>query len=104
MCRQHLLGEHKEMHQALGSLRRGRSVQGHVDKGQLDVRFLQERHDELVHEMTRRGYNHRSPLCMDVPIPQFYMYENSNIDVERNKQELSVRCARCRKRMEKEDE
>lgn len=62
MCRQHLLGEHVEIHMFIATMRRGKSVKGYLQKGLLEVHNLYARHEELVEEMNRRGYNHNSKV------------------------------------------
>ena len=62
MCRKHLLGEHVELHMLLGSLRRGKSIEGFLSGGLVDPQCIFARHQELVAEMTRRGFKHNSPL------------------------------------------
>lgn len=62
LCRKHLLGEHNELHMLAGSILRGKSLEGFVQNGLLQVRSLEERHAELVQEMLKRGYKHASPL------------------------------------------
>ena len=92
MCRRHLLGEHVEMHMAVGSLRRGKSVRGFTGAGLLDLRKLRTRHDALVDEMGRRGYRHGSPL------PEYEIPEGAPVgfvDVGANRIALANRCAEC---------
>jgi hypothetical protein len=65
LCRQHLLGEHAELHALWTILTQGRKgFSSHPEtlrwKGKLNA--LSRRHGRLVAEMKRRGYNHRSPL------------------------------------------
>lgn len=66
LCQQHLLGLHKELHQETGTLENhphGEAiVQGHWKLGQVSTDKIQERHDEVVEEMEKRGMNHDSPL------------------------------------------
>lgn len=62
LCRKHLLGEHCETHMFIGTLRKGISVQGYIDKGLIHPAVLVSRHEELVREMTARGYNHTSQI------------------------------------------
>lgn len=65
LCRNHLLGEHRELH-ALWSIiiNNKKAYSNHPEtlrwKGKLKALYL--RHEKLVEEMSRRGYNHRSPL------------------------------------------
>lgn len=97
LCRQHLLGEHKEMHQEAGTLHNhphGEAiVRGHAEKGQVDTALIQKRHDELATELERRGMNHNSPLDFDDPLKIGY------VDVEANKRDLANRCDECRERL-----
>lgn len=91
MCRKHLLGEHLELHMFVGAMNKGTSLQGFIDNGLLDISKLASRHEELVAEMTRRGYKHKSPLPQ-VPING---WEVKAIDTEANLLELSYRCFEC---------
>ena len=40
MCRKHLLGEHVESHMFVGSINKRRSIQGHIEKGQVEIHNL----------------------------------------------------------------
>ena len=65
LCRQHLLGEHRELHaiwSILTTNKKGYST--HTEtlrwKGKLKALYLA--HEEIVKEMKLRGFNHKSPL------------------------------------------
>lgn len=67
LCRQHLLGEHREVHcvwsivsdpDGRGGYRNHPEVRRWVGR----KAALYRRHRALVEEMRRRGYRHRSPL------------------------------------------
>jgi hypothetical protein len=65
LCRQHLLGEHRELHALWTILSTGRAgYANHPEtrrwRGKLAA--LYARHEALVAEMERRGYRHGSPL------------------------------------------
>lgn len=67
LCRKHLLGEHRELHGLWNILTKHKGKGGYSNHpetkrwvGRLSA--LYARHEELVEEMTRRGYNHQSPL------------------------------------------
>lgn len=66
LCRQHLLGEHRELH-ALWTILTTGSKGGYANHPET-LRWhgkqaaLYARHDALVAEMTLRGYTHRTPL------------------------------------------
>jgi len=95
MCRNHLLGEHKELHQLIGSLNKNISVKGHVEKGQIEIHSIKKRHNELVTEMQKRGYSHNSPL------PKFKDYKMGKINISANEKELIKRCINCKKIIDK---
>jgi len=65
LCRNHLLGEHNELH-AIWSVitggRKGYARHPEVMRWRGRLRALSARHDRIVEEMVRRGWNHRSPL------------------------------------------
>ena len=65
LCRNHLLGEHRELHAIWSVLVRGKKGYArHPEtlrwRGKLKALF--HRHDALVQEMAARGYEHRTPL------------------------------------------
>ena len=91
LCRQHLLGEHKELHQLIGSLNKGKSIKGHLEKGQVEVHNIKKRHKQLVNEMIRRGYKHNSVL------PKSKDYKAGKINIFENEKELVKRCKECKK-------
>jgi hypothetical protein len=65
LCRQHLLGEHRELHAIWTILTTGKTgYTRHPEtiRWQGKLRALWLRHEALVAEMTRRGYRHASPL------------------------------------------
>jgi len=68
MCQKHLCGEHVEMHMFLGSLKQGKKISGYIEKNLFEPMVLRLRHNELADEMTRRGYNHKSPIDYDEAI------------------------------------
>ena len=81
LCRQHLLGEHRELH-ALWTIisenKKGYSKHPETLRwyGKLHALFL--RHEELVSELISRGYKHSSPLdkkfAKGDPVQQIYIH------------------------------
>jgi hypothetical protein len=65
LCRQHLLGEHRELH-ALWTIlvndRRGYAHHPETKRWRGKLAALYVRHEALVAEMERRSYRHASPL------------------------------------------
>lgn len=102
LCRQHLLGEHSEIHKHRYNFVKGHNVHGRVHPVvQIEPMSMQSRHDELVQEMTRRGYNHKSPYQQ----PDLSGYDetttNARVDVQLSLNDLSERCENCKSRIEK---
>jgi hypothetical protein len=99
LCREHLLGEHSEMHQAAGTLanhEHGEAVvRGLAEESPLDTGLIRQRHAELAVELERRGHDHDSPLqgFEDPGVGSF-----GAADVRANADELALRCAGCRAR------
>jgi len=65
LCRQHLLGEHRELHAIWTILTEGKK--GYTNHPETKrwagkLRALYTRHEILVEEMSRRTYHHHSPL------------------------------------------
>jgi len=91
MCTQHLLGEHLELHMFVGSIAKGISMQGYVDAGLLESSSIAFRHEQLVAEMARRGFSHKSPL------PYFDTINQGQVPRAGAREELLRRCPTCRK-------
>ncbi len=94
LCRKHLLGEHLEMHMFAGALRKGRSLQGYIDGGLVDVHRIPSRHDALVREMEVRGYKHSTPIPRDIEYPIA-----AGLDLMQSLCDLLERCPECRARL-----
>lgn len=92
MCRQHLLGEHSEIHKHRHNFVKGHSIEGR--RGQIEPARMQERHDELVAEFLRRGYNHNSPYAQ--PDLSHYDLSGHIIDRAAANRDLRNRCPECR--------
>lgn len=95
MCRKHLLGEHVEIHMLLGALKKGRSIQGFLDRGLLEPQNLKARHDDLVSEMLSRSWSHSSPIDKQpngAPV--------GHVDRTESAKELMNRCEECCPRIE----
>ena len=65
LCRNHLLGEHRELHAMWVVITENKKRYSlHPEtlrwKGKLKAMYL--RHEQLVSEMTKRDYHHKSPL------------------------------------------
>lgn len=105
MCRQHLLGEHKELHQLLGHLRLGRQIKKYAEYQLVEPLSLHQRHEQLALEMKRRGYNHKSPMdAAEALVVLKHLPDNhilTKIDTEASKRELVRRCVSCAERVAK---
>jgi hypothetical protein len=94
MCRQHLLGEHAELHMIAANITLGRSIEGYIQINAVEPQGIEGRHAELVAEMDRRGMKHKSPLIFSTE-----SYRDVVIDREASLKLLMGRCPRCAERM-----
>ncbi|AFS82918.1 pyrimidine dimer DNA glycosylase/endonuclease V [Candidatus Nitrosopumilus sediminis] len=96
LCRNHLLGEHRELHAMwviITEKKKGYSLHPETLRwyGKLNALYL--RHELLANEMCSRGYNHKSPLdkrkatgkslqdvFIDDPLDQIKILKNKNCD------------------------
>lgn len=102
-CRNHLLGEHKEIHQLLGTIKKKMRVGGYVQNNCIEITAMKDQHDKLVIEMEKRGWNHKSPLINQDEINEVASYlpkEHmiAKVDVESSNKERFCRCEECRRR------
>ena len=91
MCRNHLLGEHLELHMLASCLGSRKNIRGYIEKGLVDPSLLVKRHEELVEEMKYRGYCHSSPI---LGLPELLAKGHTNTNA--NLIELVSRCHKCR--------
>lgn len=89
LCRQHLLGEHVEMHMFVGCINKKINLDGYINRKLIEIHHIKDRHEILVNEMNRRNMNHKSPL------PEFKSYHAGDIDIDKNIEELKRRCSNC---------
>lgn len=93
LCKQHLLGEHFEIHGALGNLKHsGTWARYLTKKGFLEPQNFLKRHNQLVKEMKKRKMKHKTPLKIgDVKLPK------GKINTKKSIIDLKKRCKNCRK-------
>ena len=97
LCVRHLIGEHGEIHKFRHNFVKGHKIEGR--KGQIVPSQMKRRHDELVTEMLRRGYQHKSPYAM----PSLALYGDLSdwkVDEEKSLEDLKSRCPTCKERIE----
>lgn len=95
MCTQHLLGEHREIHMLVGSIRKGRNIKGFLENQLLEPLSIKSRHDAIVKEMHRRGYRHNTPVDTQPDTGYLGVLEASRVDPEKSRKDLAARCAKC---------
>jgi hypothetical protein len=69
LCRQHLLGEHRELHAlwtVISENKKGYSRHPETLRWVGKLKALCIRHEALVKEMKKRGYNHQSDLDLNL--------------------------------------
>jgi hypothetical protein len=65
LCRQHLLGEHRELHALwviLTQEKKGFARHPETARWRGKLKALYQRHQALANEMAKRGYRHATPL------------------------------------------
>jgi len=93
LCSKHLRGEHFEHHMFLGSIKKGISMKGYINKGLVEMHNIKNRHDELALEMMNRGYNHKSEM------EEYSLIKEGYVDSEENIKILINKCPKCKERM-----
>ena len=97
LCKDHLLGEHNELHKHLPSFRKGHRVDGRFSPiVQMQFQGYAARHDALAQEILRRGWNHKSPLTNVPDFRSIYpQYWEKKVDLRESMLDLSSRCNKC---------
>lgn len=97
MCRQHLLGEHVELHMFVGAMDKGTSMRGYADRGMIEMESIYQRHEDLVAEMERRGYKHDSPMDQQEieDLIRWNPYRWAAVNQMAARAELCRRCPAC---------
>ena len=98
LCQKHLIGEHGEIHKHRHIFVKKYKITKRITPiVQIEPENMQKRHDELVLEMLKRGYNHNSPY--EQPNLSYlnnnerYAQININISIK----DLINRCPECAK-------
>lgn len=101
LCRQHLLGEYREIFTLIGCLKRQISLDGYFRNNCLEPTSIVSRYNELSMEMLDRGYNPKKIFVFDVNLIN-YLGDKKFIKVDRKDslQRLKNKnCTECNKRM-----
>jgi hypothetical protein len=97
MCRQHLLGEHNELHMFAGTMRKGIGLAGYVTNNCIEPSAIICRHTEIVNEMERRGYKHKTELkTVSLNTYETHIRE-ATVDKDKSAELLVGRCTECAK-------
>jgi hypothetical protein len=90
--RKRLLGEHVEVHAIWNIIVAGKAGYRHhpeVKRWRDHLPALAERHDALVAEMERRGYNHKSPI--EITCSQITAWPATIEPVETMREKLAIK-------------
>lgn len=93
LCKNHLCGEHRELHALVGMINKDISLKGYINNGLIEVHNIRQRHSELAAEMLRRKYYHKSPL------PFFIERIEGVVDTNKSIEDLKSRCPECRRNL-----
>lgn len=103
LCKQHLLGEHGEIHKHRHNFVKKHKITKRISPVvQIEPENMQIRHDELVLEMLKRGYNHNSPY--EQPDISYLKSEERYAKIDKNISinDLINRCPECTKNLKHE--
>lgn len=98
LCRKHLLGEHGEIHKHRHNFVKQHSISKRVSPVvQIEPLSMESRHNDLVKEMLRRGFNHQSPFNQPdlAYLPE--VERNAKVDISVSYSDLIERCPECSK-------
>ena len=99
MCKQHLLGEHVELHMLIGWLNKKKPLGRFASDHLIEPRKIRQRHAALVREMRNRGMNHQSPIWSYSLKYLSRPEREAVVDPQDNIVELRRRCPECRRRI-----
>jgi len=99
LCRQHLLGEHNEIHKHKHNFVKGHRISGRIAINAVEPLSMGVRHDALAREMTRRGYNHKSPYEQPSLEKYSQLDREAKVDVDKSMGLLIDRCENCKERI-----
>lgn len=98
LCRQHLLGEHRELHAIWSVLtlkKKGYSKHPETLRWRGKLKALYLRHQLLIEEMERRGFKEKSPL--DQGLATGLSYQDEHVDTpSRQREILKAKGCQCR--------
>ena len=100
LCRNHLLGEHNEIHKHKHNFVKKHSISKRIKPiVQIEPENMKKRHDELAQEMINRGYSHKSPY--EQPDLSHLKDDEryANINIDNSIKDLTQRCPDCSKRI-----
>jgi hypothetical protein len=105
MCRQHLLGEHGEIHKHRHNFVKGHSIAGRIAGNAVEPISMQIRHDELEAEIRRRARKAgRKPPKSPYEQPDLSGYPEEHRTYKINREAATAlllgRCEECRRRHE----
>ena len=99
LCKQHLLGEHGEIHKHRHNFVKKHKITKRISPVvQIEPENMQKRHDQLALEMIKRGYNHNSPY--EQPDISYLKPEERYAKIDKNISinDLIDRCPECTKK------
>jgi hypothetical protein len=83
-----------------GSINKGISMKGYIERGLVNVNDIPKRHIELANELISRGMNHNSPLPILYPNIDCDKFFEGEVNVTQNIKELKKRCIKCKTKIE----
>lgn len=103
MCRQHLIGEYRELFTFVGTLKKQKNIAGYIKHDLLEPLSIKKRFEQLKNEMLKRNYNPKKEFTFDNSMLDYLTddFKNHKIDEENSTGLLFERCKNCRLLQEK---
>ena len=100
LCKNHLLGEHNEIHKHKHNFEKKHSIKNRIHPVvQIEPDNMGKRHDELAKEMVLRNYKHNSPYVQPDLSYLNDVERYAKINIENSINDLCDRCPECEKRL-----
>ena len=103
MCKQHLIGEYRELFTFLGTMRKQKKIDGYIRNNLLEPLSLEKRYNELREEMLNRNYKPKKEFLFDIKLLEYLKEDiiNFKINKENALNALLCRCSICREKYNK---
>ena len=98
MCKQHLIGEYRELFTFMGAVREKKSISGYIKNNLLEPLSVKNRYEVLKSEMINRNYKPKKEFIVQDMNYISKKELNNKVNVHKSLNDLLNRCPECKKR------